>query len=315
MSARVFLCDLTKTDHINLAIANRGERPESSDQYAVRTLEEFEKAIDTYLDEHDCPDLMAAAFCAPGWEVAGGLSMPNNGFKVERERLKQVLNIKRLHLVNSCVSVAMAVQSLRPQDTQLLCGKPDDLGLVKGFIRCAKGLGVAGIVPDENGPWQVLPSEGGHSDLAATNERESLVLTEIIKKYGHASRERVISVPGLTNVYRSLSIIDGDGAIELKPQDIVDLAHKKDKRACETVNLVFDAMASFAGDVCLMIGAQGGLYVCGELLEIAGDLMDIERFEARFCDKGRVSGYLKDVPIYRIVHKQPEFVGLMSLFS
>ncbi len=83
-----------------------------------------------------------------------------------------------------------------------------------------------------------MPTEGGHSDLAPANDLEDAVLKILIEKYGHVSRERVISIPGLIDIWRALAILDGEAGDDLPTsRDIIDRAKAGDERGIKTIAL------------------------------------------------------------------------------
>ena len=47
-----------------------------------------------------------------------------------------------------------------------------------------------------------MASEGGHADFAPRNELEIELLRHLIERFRHVSYERVLSGPGLFNIYR-----------------------------------------------------------------------------------------------------------------
>lgn len=315
MSSKVLLCDIGKGDYLRLALSEAGGRPQEYNQYAVSSLKDFEAAILQFLASQGDPILMAAAISAAGWEDAHGVSLPNYGFRIERARIRELLNIQRLHLVNDCVSKALSVQCLKSSERDQICGGQSDDEQAKGLIGVGLGLGMAGLIPDDLGQWTALPCEGGHSDLAATNARELAVLGLMIQKFGHVSRERAVSISGLAEIWRCLSALDNAGAHILAPEEVVALAYAQDPRALEAVNMCVCWLASFASDLALMLGARGGIYLSGGLIELIGDLMDNNVFAQRFCDKGRLSNYLREVPVYKITIAEPEIIGLTTLFN
>src|SRR5690606_23035809 len=141
---------------------------------------------------------------ACGWENDGGLSMPNHNYTVKRNWLQERLNVKRVHLVNDCVSKAMAVEHLRPDERVVICGPEADPYQMRALVGSSLGLGTVAIFTDDLNRPMVLPCEGGHTDLPATTDREYDVVRWLSKRHGHASRERAVSVRGLADVWLCL---------------------------------------------------------------------------------------------------------------
>jgi glucokinase len=316
MAAKVLICDISKGENVVMAMATPGGRPASFRQYSVNSYADFESALQQYWDAQEAPDLMAAAFSAPGWESDGIFEMPNHGYKIERSHIRALLNVKRLHMVNSGMAKALAIPNLREDEREKVCGGDGDETQVKGLVGASIGLGMAAIVPDDFGKWTAFPGEGGHSDLASITRREFDVAELIARKYGRASRERAVSLPGLAEIWRCLNVLDGiDAPEKLSPDQVVALTKAGDARAREAVNLCTGWLASMTADAALMLGARGGMYLSGQLVHLMNDVLDYKLFEDRYYDKGRLRPYMQDIPVYKITANEPEILGLSTLFE
>lgn len=315
MSEDALLIDVSSNNNVKLTMARSRHRPEPSTTYPCRTFEDFSQAVDTFLRAKTDRPLLGAAVSACGWEQDGGLAMPNDPFRIQREWLRDLLKIRRLNLVNDCVCIAMAVPLLRPDETVRICGHDGDDTQPKLLIGASFGLGSALIVTDDLSGSTILPSEGGHTDLPAITARERAVLEMMVRKFGRVSRERAVSLQGLSEIWRCLGVIDGLPGGDLSPQSIVFLAEGGDKRAREAVSLCTGWLAATASDAALMTGARGGIYLAGSLIDVLGDTLDKEAFTDRFQDKGRLSNYVADIPVHIIVASEPEMIGLSTLFS
>jgi len=315
MSA-VLLSDLSNSRNLKLALVSPGERPEAVSSYHCASLENFDSAIEAFMRAHHNPTLMAVAVSASGWEVHGNFSMPNHGFHLNRQHLRDILKIQRVHMVNDCVSKAMAIDRLRSDERAKVCGGEGEDGQVRVLIGSGRGLGMAGIVQDDLGQTSVLPCEGGHADLATTTVREAAVFAQLERKYGHVSRERVVSLNGLSELHSILrQLDDATDAGPLPPGAVVDMARDGNARALEAVRLSQGFLAAMTADAALMLGARGGVYLAGEYVQLISDLIDWETFATRFSDKGRLSGYMRDIPVYLVKAPDLELIGLTTLFE
>lgn len=315
MASWVLLSDLSNTATISLALVRPGGRPDATTQYPCDSLESFKRSVEDFLKLNDDPKLMGAAVSACGWETEAGISMPNHQFRLHRNDLRELLNIQRLHIVNDCVSRAMAVPRLYDTEVVKICGGEGDETLARAMIGAGTGLGMAGIITDEFNRATVLPCEGGHTDLAVTNDREQAVFDQLRKKYGHVSRERVASLQGLTEIYYALGLLDENTGQTLTAAEILTLAHKGDARAVETIDLCTGWLAAMASDVALMLGARGGIYLSGHLINHLEGLLNWQTFADRFTDKGRLRAFLEDIPVYITRVPDIELVGLTTLFE
>jgi glucokinase len=133
-------------------------------------------------------------------------------------------------------------------------------------------------------------------------------------KSSHLSRENAISYAGLAAIHAALGDIQGVPA----PGDATDIiakAHAGDALALRAVALLGDWLAAMASDVVLMFGAHGGVYLSGALLEEIGPMIDAAAFSKRYADKGRLSSYVADVPVYHFTMADQMIQGLGTLFE
>jgi glucokinase len=317
MGEYVLLSDISNGICLKLALARRGERPDDTQQFPCETWDDFQASITDFLKAHDNPRLMGAAISAGGWEDRGNMAMPNHRFSINRTEVREFLNIQRLNLVNDCVAKALAIPRLESTERLKICGGDAMDEQVMAVISAHRGLGQAALAPDGMGNWTAMPCEGGHSDLTPVTDLEWQVWKVLHEKYkGHVSRERVVSLPGLRDLWQALAKIDGEeGATAPEPEVIVSRCRAGDARCRQVVDLCTGWYAGFASDVALILGARGGVYLAGELIDLIGDQLDIDAFVARYSDKGRLSTYVSEIPVYRATARDLEVIGLATLFD
>ncbi len=85
------------------------------------------------------------------------------------------------------------------------------------------GLGVAHLIHADK-RWLSLPGEGGHVDFAPNSEEEDIILEQLRTEMGHVSAERILSGPGLVNLYRAIVKSDNRVPENFKPKDVTELA-------------------------------------------------------------------------------------------
>ncbi|MGZ3297487.1 MAG: glucokinase [Asticcacaulis sp.] len=314
MSDTVLLADLSADAHVTLALTQAGHRHKKTQSFECNSTEEFHAAVTGFMASQANPALLGAAVSACGWEKDGGLAMPNNPYQVRRDWLKDLLQVKRLHLVNDCVSKAMALGEMQAGEARHILGPDANDSYVRALMGASQGLGTSAIITDDLGRLTVLPCEGGHTDLTDATPRERAVRDIMAKRFDHVSRERAVSLQGLVNIWQSLRELEGYAPEAVAPRVIADRSREGDALAGEAVRLCLSWLAATAADVALMLGARGGIYLSGTLIDMLGDQLDIEAFKARFCDKGRLTAYLEDVPVFILRMAHPELVGLSTLF-
>lgn len=259
--------------------------------------------------------LRAAAICAAGPLVGQRIDLTNCPWTISRDGIAAATGAANVVLVNDFAAVAQALPVLGEGDLIQIGGGDPQPNAPKAAIGPGTGLGIASTVPDGRGGWIALPAEGGHVDLAPTNEREIAVVYQLIREFGRVSVERVLSGPGLETLYLALAALDGK-PVKAKPiaHDIAKAAAaKSDALAVEAVSLFTGWLGSVAGNLALTMGATGGVYIAGGIIARWGDLFDAKFFRHRFEAKGRVQFYLAPIPCYIVTAKDLAFRGLAEM--
>jgi glucokinase len=311
----VLLGDLSIGSVFKLSLSEPGRRPQSVRSFGCASYKDFEDAIVEYLSDCGAPAIQGAAFSTSGWEVEGKVDLVHYGFELDRSDLRNLLGAARVSVVNDFVAKALAIPVLGEDERITVCGLDRHRGETVAVIGPTAGLGGAFLAPDGQGGWIASHCETGHADFAPCNELEIEGLRLMMKTYGHVSRERAVSAPGLCELWRCLAVIRGQTEQALSVDEILVQALVGDELACDAVRLQTELYAGIASDFALATGAKGGVYLCGSHLEAMGDLFNHHVFAERFYAKGRVSSYLRDLPVYRITCPEPEIAGLSTLFD
>lgn len=279
---------------------------------------EFTQAVEHYLDQVGAkhaahrPHEAAIAIAAP---LAGDqINMTNHPWRFSVKELRAELRLRRLIVLNDFTALAMAIHHL-PRDTfRQVGGTYAAPEAVVALIGAGTGLGVSGLIPNGDA-WVPLQGEGGHTTLAPGNERELQILQQLWQRFEHVSAERVISGPGLVNLYEAICAIRGRHSHGLSPADITQRALDNSDSCCaEALETFCGLLGSVAGNLVLTLGAVGGVYIGGGIVPKLGDYFARSPFRARFEQKGRFVAYLAPVPAYVITAEHPAFVGLVQSF-
>ncbi len=263
------------------------------------------------------PRHAAIAVAAP---VTGDrIDMTNHPWAFSQRGLRQALGLERLVVVNDFTAIALAVPRLEADDRRQVGGGAPVVDAPVAVIGPGTGLGVSGLVPTDGG-WTPVAGEGGHVDLAPANAREIALLERLQRRFDHVSLERVLSGPGLVNLYRAVAEIDGaapaDDAALPTAEQITERARRGVCPLCDESVATFCALlGAAAGDLALTLGARGGVYIAGGIVPKLGPAFDEERFRQRFEAKGRFAAYLAPIPTYVITEARPALIGLAGLLD
>jgi glucokinase len=269
-----------------------------------------------YLDHRrasDRPNRAALAVAAPitGDEV----KMVNIGWHFTQTGLRRELNLTRLQLVNDFTAVAWALPRLTPADVVQIGGGESVPGATLATLGPGSGLGVSALVPASDS-WAAISGEGGHVSMpAATLEEQDVIATLRDRFDGHCSAERVLSGPGLVNLYVTLSERAGRGHPTVVPKDVTHLAKQGEPLARKTLAMFFAMLGTVASNLALTTGARGGVYIAGGIVPRILDELRKSEFRARFDQKGRYHEYLAAIPTYVITAPLPAFRGLKHLLG
>jgi glucokinase len=206
------------------------------------------------------------------------------------------------------------VPQLKPEDlVQIGEGSPVPRATV-GVLGPGTGIGVAALVPAKEG-WVAVDGEGGHVTLAAQDSREAAIIDILHRQFAHVSAERVLSGPGLVNLYDALCELAGKPAGPLTPDHVTNIYPGCDPQAREAVAVFCAMLGTFASNVALTFGARGGIYIMGGIVPKILPIFRQSAFRERFEMKGRYRFYLGAIPTYVVMHPTPAFLGLRTVFE
>jgi glucokinase len=276
--------------------------------------ETLSEAIDAYLatvPKDEQPAEAAVAVAAP--VIGDTITMLNSPWTFSIEAVRRGYGWPAMHAVNDFVANALAVPLLKEDDiVQVGHGQRVD-GEAVAVLGPGTGLGVAGLIRC-GGAWTPIAGEGGHATLAPMDSREAAIIDILRRQYAHVSAERVLSGPGLMNLYDALCELAGKPAAPLAPERITDLYPGCDPQAREAVMMFCGMLGTFAGSVALTFGARGGVYIMGGIVpKILGTFVQ-SSFRERFEFRGRYRAYLSDIPTFVVTRPNAAFLGLATLF-
>jgi glucokinase len=275
----------------------------------------FEEAARDFLSAHKATPARAA-IAAAGPVESGAIQLTNGPqWRIAEVALREALGLERVLLVNDFAAVAAAAPRL-PADKLLAINAGGGDGGAIAVVGPGTGLGVALVTRVGQG-FRVLPGEGGHAGLSPVTDREIAVLYQLIRRFGHVKAEHVLSGLGLEILWETLAALDGkDPSQRPTAGEIAERARRKScDLSIEAIEIMTGWLGGFAGDVCLIAGATGGLYLAGGVLPRWGELFDARLFLRRFTAKGAHRALLERTPVHLITDTQTAFKGLLALLN
>ena len=243
------------------------------------------------------------------------IQFTNSNWSFSTEAVGRALDLERLLILNDFTALALALPLLNPDERRAVGGGTAVEEAPIGLLGPGTGLGVSGLVWSGE-RWIPLQSEGGHVTFSPVDQREWAVAQIMQRRFGHASPERLLSGPGLVNLYTALAEMEGWPAEALDPAAITDRALTGSCSHCRDVLEIFcGALGTAAGNLAITLGAQGGVYIGGGIAPRLGEFFDRSPFRARFEAKGRFSNYLAAVPTWVITAANPALRGVAAALT
>ncbi len=258
----------------------------------------------------------AAAIAIAGPINSDVIKLTNNPWIIRPALINEKLGVDAYTLVNDFGAVGHAVAQANAEHFIHLCG-PDmplpESGTIS-IIGPGTGLGVAHIWRG-NGSYHVQATEGGHLDFAPLDSIEDAILARLRKRHRRVSVERVVSGPGLVEIYETLASIEGKAIQQLDDKALWQLGMSgEDSLAAAAVDRFCLSLGSVAGDTALAQGGSG-VVIAGGLGFRIKDILVRSGFAERFRAKGRFEGLMATIPVKLITHPQPGLFGAAAAFA
>jgi glucokinase len=248
----------------------------------------------------------------------GRVETPNLPWVVDQETIARELRIQSAWLINDLLANTYGIRALEDKDFVVLnAGSSNPIGNA-AVISAGTGLGEAGAYWDGS-RYHPFACEGGHSDFAPRSELEIDLLRYLIERFGHASWERVVSGPGLHNIFDFLR----DTGRGEAPAWLTDLMREKDPSAVisqaaldgksdlcvHALDMFISCFGAEAGNLALKFLATGGVFVGGGIAPKIIQKLREKTFVDAFTDKGRFKHVLEAIPVRVILNDKTALLG------
>jgi len=252
---------------------------------------------------------VAAALAVAAPVLGERVQFTNSSWSFELEELRTSLGVHKLLILNDFEALAYALPHLELSELHQIGGETPADRATKVVLGPGTGLGVASLSWSPTG-WLAMASEGGHASFAVEDAREFAMLERLLMGRERLSVERVVSGPGLADVYRVLAELQGWSAPRLQAAEVVKRALAgEDRIAQETLERFATWLGRFAGDAALFFAARGGVYLGGGIAPRIVNVLSAGPFRRAFEAKGRMKSYLVPVPVYVILSGEAGLKG------
>lgn len=275
----------------------------------------FSDVLRDFLDQaeptnHPC----AACFAVAGPITDQQVRLTNLSWQFSSYALSVEFLIPSVKLINDFEGIALGVEHLPSSDLVTLQTGNVYPRAMRVVLGAGTGMGVAWLTWQHD-RYHALPTEAGHVDFAPTTPVQIRLLEALQTKFGHVSVERLLSGPGLTNIYSYLQSIAAIPAnVSTLEEDsgaaITALALKQnDPVAMQALELFAEMYGAYAGNLALAGLCRGGVYLAGGIAPKIIDVLKAGSFIRAFGAKGRFSSLLNEMPVHVITNPH---IGLLG---
>lgn len=297
------------------------ERPESQviREYATLDFDNLDEIVATFLDETGTRSVEAVCIGVAG-PVSGLVArLTNVPWLADASVVAERLGDCPVQLLNDLEAMAHAVPVLDPEELAVL---QDGVAVPTGnaaLIAAGTGLGEA-LLHNVGGRFMPSASEGGHADFAARTPRELALVAELSRVHGRVDVERVISGPGLVNLFRfthgsqnlgtACRAVGRDLDVFELPAAITAAAISgKCEQCAEALEIFVEAYGAEAGNLALRSVATAGVYVGGGIAPKILPALESGVFMDAFRDKEPMVDLLRTLPVTVILNAAAGLLG------
>ncbi len=270
-------------------------------------------AVQYYLEEISAPAPTVICLAAAGPLIGDSIKVTNNHWNISSGDIRGMFKIGSVRLLNDFEALAYSIPLLGTDDCMAI-GLPlprklsgDNFNVA--IIGPGTGLGTAGLC--RRGDLLIpIAGEGGHIGFAPESDLQIEVLKVLRERFERVPVERLVSGPGIENIYEALTLIHGEERTQLTAAEIFAAATTDNEaRAKETVSLFFDVLGQVAGDLALTLIARDGVFIAGGIAKRYPELMASSGFRNGFESKGPHRALMKSIPTQLITHAEPGLLG------
>jgi glucokinase len=263
--------------------------------------------------------VQSACFGVAGPVQAGRSKISNLPWTIDSDELVKQLKVTSVGLLNDLEAYAYGLDALESKDFITLNEGSDDAEGNRAVISARTGLGIAGLYWDGFRHYP-FASEGGHTDFSPRDHLEIELLAYLQKKYGRISYERILSGPGIKNIYDFLRDTEKEdepqwlreqmsNAVDA-PVLISQLALENRSAICDrTLSIFVSIYGGETGNCALHFMTTGGIFLGGSIAAKIEWKMRDPIFMRSFLNKGRMEGLLKQMPVKIVLNDNSGIIG------
>ena len=270
--------------------------------------------FEDFLGGHERTEVTRGAIACAGYVLDDAVINANLPWPVSLKQIRADLGLADLRVVNDFTAIAFATAHVTERDVTPVAVAAEPIAGPVLVVGPGTGLGAAVRIPGARSSV-ILSTEAGQAALTASAATEIDVLSMLLAERTHVPTEHILSGPGLVNLHAALGRLRGVRVQERTPREIAEAAMAgADALARETLQTFCGWLGSVVGNLVMLYGAQGGVYLAGGILPQIREFLLRSDFVARFRDKGAMRPMLERVPVNLIEHGQLGVLGAAGWF-
>lgn len=308
----------TKTHLALLEVAGASWRLMREQVYPSRAFATFPDIIHAFIGEDAMPLRLSIAFAGP---VQDGVAQATNlVWAIDSKLLEQQLGIPEVFLLNDLEAGAYGLGMLQPGELLTIFGGQAVRRGNGGVIAPGTGLGEAGLFWD-GAKMHPFAGEGGHTDFAPKSALDWELQQYLQQQFGRVSWERVLSGPGMVNIFHFLKDVKKRDAPDwllrrmedADPAAAIGEGTRQHLPIClETHRLFVKYLAIEASDLALKLNATGGIFIGGGIPPKiwTDELTDV--FNEHFFEVGRLRTLMERIPVALVLNPKAVLLGAIG---
>lgn len=286
--------------------------PLVSQNLVTADFDQVELAIQLFLETQGIEEIDRLSLAVAGPVINGQVDMTNTEWVIDRARLQERFGTSVTKVLNDFEAQSLSLPHLSAEHLVAVGGDwqfaSPEQGTF-GVVGPGSGTGVGGLIKNKS-EYHPIVCEGGHTGFAPANAFQLEILHYLLKHFSRVSNERILCGPGMVNLYNAICEIEGATAESLSAAKIGERAMQNSDPLCvKTMEVFFEILGQFAGDLALTINCREGLFIAGGICGRYEKLLQAGNFRRGFENKGRFARLLESIPSWLITHPNPGILG------
>lgn len=280
-------------------------------RYANADHADLSVVLDRYLSETgvENPQISGVCVAAAGPVHDGVATLTNLNWRIDRDSLGQSLSAASVAVLNDLQAQGHAIGHIETSELHQIIAQPEVspmaaklvIGLGTGFNACP--------VFDTAGGRFVPPSEAGHVSLPSCGGAMDDLIAAMIRDFGFASVEEVMSGRGVSYLHK---VLHGQ---HLDPATIMARLDAGDAAARQTAQAFVRIMGTVVGDLALNHLPFGGIYLVGGVTRAFAPWLQPFGMATAMRDKGRFSEFMEQFGVFVVTDDYAALTGCASHLS